>query len=169
MDCPKAPVARTKAEQARHDKALLGKPDCANCPYAVNGQPNKPVLGVGNTNAIGLLVIEAPHKDDVDSGEPLVGLLGQQFDYILAQKGLPRERLFIISAIACRPNGDRSDANMRAAATCCKPLFLSQLVKLNPDIPILAMGKLATFILTGKDLVFNGRGFLRPYRLANEF
>lgn len=135
---------------------------CETCPFAVNGKPVRPVLASGNpAKAIGLVVAESPGHEEVEQGEPLVGMTGQQFDLSLAEQGLPRERLFLINAIACLPIQGKTEAQMKLAVDCCRPLLLDQLKPLPADIPTFAAGKWAAYTLTGEyQGVYDVRGFL---------
>ena len=136
---------------------------CGECPFAVKGcPPHRPVFGVGPDDAEGLLVAESPGDEEVEIGRPLVGVTGRQLDEELAEAGIKRSRLFIINAILCQPPRGASEHDRAAACDACRPAFLHQLRKLEPTIPVLAMGRWAHYQLrqTAKG-VMDERGFIR--------
>lgn len=146
---------------ARRQKALALGPDCERCPYAKEGQPDRPVLGEGPSNPIGILVGEGPGREEVEAGRPYVGITGRQLDDELFAVGLLREKLFIVYATMCWPT-KRGERESRLAAQCCRPALLRALKPFDPSTPTFAMGKWAVFALTGKDKgVMGARGFVR--------
>lgn len=139
----------------------FAKPNCAKCPFAVKGlPPHSPVLGRLPLNPIGVLVGEGPGREEVEAGAPFVGTTGRQLDIELAQAGVRREQVMLLTATACLPPKGKTEAMMRAAVDACRPLFDSQrgaVVK-----PALLMGAAAVRAWTGKSLTVEpSRGFIR--------
>ena len=134
--------------------------DCAACPFAVGGRPLHLVPPIGPKKPDGIVVLESPNHEEVRQQEPLVGPVGKEMNQALLDAGLARERLFIVNAIACRPNESRSTATMRKAVKCCAPLFWHYLEKFNPKTPTLVCGKWAGLAIDGRGKkVMHERGF----------
>lgn len=149
--------------------------DCANCPFGVEGRPpHTPVAPwfppqATDRYVLPALVGEIPDEADVEAGRPFTGQTGAQLDKELAAAGLDRGRLVIVFAAACNPPKVRkSEPMIRQAVAACQPLFWSYMVRLAPDVPVLAMGRWAHYALTGKsNKVMSARGFIRQeYRLV---
>lgn len=153
---------RQSHNEAKERCILEAGAKCTQCPFSKEGRPVKPVFAVGPKNPIAMLVGESPSREDVDEGVPLTGNTGQELDMNLAKAGLPRGKLFIINAIACRPSEGRTEAEMRKAVNCCRPWFLEQIAHLPEDLPVLGMGRWAASQLMGKEKgVMLTRGFIR--------
>lgn len=70
--------------------------------YKKRFEGNELVMGGGNTDAILLLIGEAPGKDEVAQGKPFVGKAGQNLAQFLEVLGLKREEIYITNAIKYR-------------------------------------------------------------------
>jgi hypothetical protein len=139
------------------------KPACEHCPFARDGGPHQQVKALGPTKPLGVLVGEAPSRDDYRDGEPLSprSPTGREFDELLKEAGLDRSDLLLINAIACVPTEPRDDRQLALAATCCRPLLADRLASLHPDVPVLALGSVAQFALDGKaKSIGRNRGFI---------
>ena len=141
-------------------------PNCINCPFAVDGVPiRRPVRPeLPKTRPIGVLVGEGPGNDEHALGQPFVGMTGDELNLQLAENELARSKLLVVNAMGCMPpQGQRTEVNMRAAATACRPWMLSIIrPKVALGTPTLAMGKWAGFLVTGKARAIKPRrGFLR--------
>lgn len=141
-------------------------PDCKSCPFAVEGVPSLPPVRpfIPLKKPRGVLIGEGPGPDEHAMGEPFVGMTGEELDLQLANHGLARHRLLIANAMACMPGpGMRTEANMRAAATACRPWMLSAIRKyVALGTSTLAMGKWAGYLVTAKARAIKPRrGFLR--------
>lgn len=136
---------------------------CSECPFARDGQPNKPILGEGPTNPVGIVVGEFPGRDEVDTGRPFTGPAAQVMDNILLDAGLARGRLFMVNATCCAPrSGEEKD--FRAAVAACRPALLKQLALFPETTPVLAAGKWAMVGLNGSEKkggIAYARGFIR--------
>ncbi len=141
---------------------------CEQCPFAKAGAPNKPVLGEGPVDAVGIMVGETPGREDVEAGRVFQGATGRQLDIELATAGLRRSRLFMVNAVCCPRPLNAPDVAVRKAVGCCRPVLLAQLAAFPPDTPTLAMGGAAyaalTYAVEKKDLpvMTDVRGFLNP-------
>ncbi len=158
------------SERARAKRALDLGAKCEGCPFAVDGQPYRPVFGTGPHKPIGLLVAESPGSDEAKEGEPLVGPTGQQLDIELAEVGLSRDRLFKVNVVACQPPLGKTEHQMKTAMKHCRAVFINQIKHLDRDIPTIAMGKAAAVALTGVDQgVMDQRGFVNlGFKLPEE-
>lgn len=141
---------------------------CDRCPLAKNGAPNRPVLGLGPDRPCGVVVVDAPSKDDAEKGRVLVGQVGSLFDQLLTRVGLARGKLFVVPAVACYPREKKDLDHLQRAVNACSPAFMAQAGKF-AHLPTLALGKWALYAITGKDIAIEkARGFLRdvPWRQA---
>lgn len=136
--------------------------DCLNCPFAKEGVPSNPVWGEGPEDPDGLLVGEGPGRDEAEKGRPFVGPTGVALDAELLRAGLVRSQLLVVNATCCQPKFPKVEKEMKQAVVCCRPAFLHQVKDLDPNTPMLAMGRWASFAITLIEKgVMNGRGFLR--------
>lgn len=140
--------------------------DCASCPFAKAGRPNKPVRGTIPADAVGVLVGEGPGYDEVQMGRPFVGQTGRALDQRLEEVGLARDRLAILNATACYPSVKGAKA-LTQAVKCCAPAFDMQLGQVSPTVPIFAMGTHAVRAVGIQAKVANGRGFIRKLGLRH--
>jgi DNA polymerase len=143
---------------------------CKRCPYAKNGLPDRPVMGEGPKQPIGIFVGESPGRDEAERGRPFVGATGQELDNSFIKVGLNRSKLFVVNAICCSPRFNKSQVAMQKAANRCRPALIAQLRRLSGPgtTRIFAAGKYAYFALTGsiKGLKTK-RGFLREWSLQD--
>ena len=139
---------------------VFDKCNCAECPFAKDGKPVKPVAAEGPNSMVGVLVGEGPGHDEVRAGRPFVGKTGEKLNEELKAVGLARSKLYIINATACYPTSKTPTA-MRKAIECCSPAFDAQIQKVPTGTPILAMGAGAVRALGLSVKVGNGRGFIR--------
>lgn len=151
---------------AKLDPRVLGA-NCKECPFAINGAPNRPVLGEGPQNPQGILIAERPGNTEVELGRPLVGGTGKELEASLANVGLRREQLFIVNAAACQPPEKAERGALKRAVDCCAPAFKAQLAMRPHTTPALAAGGMAAYALTGgksaKGGVGKSRGFIRKH------
>jgi len=139
---------------------------CKRCPFAKHGEPNRPVLGDGPKNPIGVFVGESPGRDEADRGKPFVGATGQELDNAFIAVKLNRAKLFVVNAICCMPPRSKSEVQMRRAADRCRPALLAQLLELSNTEHVFAAGKWAAYALTGETKGMNKRrGFVREFSL----
>jgi uracil-DNA glycosylase family 4 len=119
---------------------------CRLC--ALHRERNRTVPGEGVPRPLVLVVGEGPGADEDRSGRPFVGRAGQYLDRWLAAIGLDRGRnCFIGNVVKCRPPGNRDPLPEETSA--CLPYLERQIALLAPRA-ILALGRVATQVLTGR-------------------
>lgn len=135
---------------------------CHKCPYAKDGEPNKPVMPVGPTrNPDAVMIGDSPSHDDVRSGEPFTGPTGKALDEVLLEAGLTRERLLLANVIACVPAEPRTKPAQTKALKCCQPFIKQVLAALPVDVPVALMGAAAVHSVAGVTKGAAGmRGFI---------
>ncbi|UCC74934.1 MAG: hypothetical protein JSV86_10410 [Gemmatimonadota bacterium] len=117
-------------------------PNCAECPFAAGGKPNRPVRGIGPDDAAAIVVGEGPGRNEVEAGIPFVGASGRMLDQALRAVKIERSSLWITNATLCIPPPGAGDAKKKAARQCCEPRLHDELRSL-PKLPILALGGVA--------------------------
>jgi uracil-DNA glycosylase family 4 len=120
---------------------------CQKC--ALGKTRNKFVFGVGNPNAIAMLIGEAPGADEDAQGEPFVGRAGKLLNDILKAVELTREDVYIANILKCRPPNNRDP--LPSEEETCMPYLQKQIELINPQI-ILCLGRIAANGLLGKKL-----------------
>jgi len=71
---------------------------------------------------------------------PFVGEAGKLLDKILAASGIPREQVYIMNTLKCRPPVNRTPTE--AEMENCRPFFEAQLEVLQPDY-IICWGRMS--------------------------
>jgi len=133
---------------------------CAECPFAVKGKAKNFVMPRVQVAARGVVVLEAPSKEDVDQQAPLEDRAGGEFKQVMLEAGLQLDAMQYVHATACSRKQPEADPEMRKALECCKPLFAASLAHLEKSTPVLAVGKWAAAQLTGKEKAIGSiRGF----------
>jgi len=87
-----------------------------------------------------MLIGQNPGAEEDKQGRPFVGRTGKYLDKVLARNGIPREKLFITSAVKCRTPGNRRPTQSEIDA--CMPFLLRQIKDISPELVVL-MGKVA--------------------------
>lgn len=147
------------------------RPDCASCPFAVDGAPmHKPVEGVVCDGIVdkeqhkprAVLVGEGPGNEEVRQSKPFVGKTGKELDKDLENAGIRRSDLVLLNAMACLPPKVKSDSMLGKATKACQAFFQYQREPYK-HLPTLAAGKWAgAAVNNGKAItVDTGRGFVR--------
>lgn len=149
---------------------------CDKCPLAKKGQPNNPVWGEGIADprypVQGILVGEGPGNEEIDQGRPFCGKTGRDLDEELIEAGISRSRLYVTNATKCKPPPEKNENMLKQAAECCKPALNYELSQLDPQLPILALGKLAWLSVAGKipkGGLDEGRGFIRTLPTGRKY
>ncbi|PIS21853.1 uracil-DNA glycosylase [candidate division WWE3 bacterium CG08_land_8_20_14_0_20_41_15] len=101
---------------------------------------NKPVPGVGSTDAKAVFVGEAPGASEDERGVPFCGRAGDLLDELLDATHFKRSDVWIGNVIKCRPPDNRQP--MVDELRSCKPYLEEQLKVLNPKV-IVTLGKFA--------------------------
>ena len=100
-------------------------------------------------------------EEDV-SGEPFVGPSGEILDKFCKAMGLMDGDFYVINAVKCRPEGNRTPAEAELKA--CYPVLVNQLNQVKPQV-IIALGKTAVRAL-GLDTGTGWRGKWQAYETA---
>lgn len=134
---------------------------CTACPELVAGR-TQVVAGVcPEEGAKVLLVGEAPGAQEDACGVPFVGRAGQLLDELLAEAGLPRERVAVTNVVKCRPPGNRKPT--RAETARCVPWLTRQIELADPRV-ICALGTTAAQWALGRPVkITQVRGRLLEY------
>ncbi|MBE6527140.1 MAG: uracil-DNA glycosylase [Thermoplasmata archaeon] len=93
---------------------LSPDPDCSLCGLC-SGRTNI-VLPSGDPSSPVLLVGEGPGENEDLKGMPFIGRAGSILDGIMAEAGLPREKVLITNTVKCRPPGNRDPTEEEMAA-----------------------------------------------------
>jgi len=109
---------------------------CVACPELVSSR-TQVVPGQRPPGADVLLVGEAPGAQEDLTGVPFVGRSGQLLDTLLAEAGLPRERVAVANVLRCRPPANRTPR--RAEVARCRPWLTRQLELVDPVV-VVALG-----------------------------
>ena len=92
------------------------------------------VVGTAPPGARLLVVGEAPGALEDETGLPFVGRSGQLLDRLLAEAGLPRDRVAVLNTVKCRPPGNRLPTREETAN--CRPWTVRQLEVLSPHLVV---------------------------------
>ena len=83
-----------------------------------------------------MLVVEAPGRQEDETGIPFVGRAGQLLDKILESQNITREKdIYICNTVKCRPPENRVPTDQEKAA--CRVYLDSQLQLIRPKIILL--------------------------------
>lgn len=114
---------------------------CGDCPFAVDGKPERPVRGIGCKEPTWIMVGEGPGREEQVRGEPFVGASGRLMNKAFAAAQVDRNKLWITNATLCiRPGAN--DATKLAAREACAQRLKDELSNF-PGVPILALGSVA--------------------------
>lgn len=114
-------------------------PNCASCPCAQGGLPQRPIRGAGSLNSLAI-VGASPTLEDQAQGWPLVGPSGKLLQQALASAGIDRHSIWLTNSILCqRPY---SEEKLKLAVDCCRPRLAHELKLVSPSA-VLALGETA--------------------------
>ena len=116
---------------------------------------NTVVVGTTPPGARLLVIGEAPGAQEDQTGIPFVGRSGQLLDRLLAEAGLPRQRVAVLNTVKCRPPGNRVPTREETAN--CRPWTTRQLALLEPQL-VLTLGLSATTWFLGRTTLSAVRG-----------
>lgn len=143
-----------RQETLEEIRADLGA--CQRCPLCK--ARTHIVFGEGAASARLVFVGSAPGKGEVATGRPLSGEL---FDRILFAMGLERSSVYACQVLMCHPV---NRAAQEAEVSACFPFLQRQIEAIAPQV-IIAMGEMATRVLTGEPDEFSRlRGRWAKYR-----
>lgn len=111
---------------------------CTKCKLYKNTTQSVP--GSGNTNAMIMLIGEAPGKEEDRKGAPFVGRSGRYLNETLERNGLRREDLYITAVVKHRPPDNRNPHKEEIAA--CIGYLGEEIGIIQPEVIVL-MGKTA--------------------------
>lgn len=83
---------------------------CQKCPELCRNRINT-VFGVGPADAKIVFVGEGPGATEDAQGEPFVGAAGQLLNRILTASKLPRDQVYILNVVKCRPPANRTPSD----------------------------------------------------------
>ena len=151
----------------KNDPKSIGA-KCGICPLGRGGNPHKPVCAVIPVSPVGILVGDAPRKEDTEATRPFSGQTGEALAGSLSKAGLSLRTLIQINAVCCEPPTKKDWAHLGGAVEACRPAFVSQLEKYK-HLPVLLMGKWAFQAWTGRaKAIDNARGFVRNVQLKGQ-
>lgn len=119
--------------------------NCTKCPDLVASR-SRTVFGEGNHDTRVVFCGEGPGKTEDQEGRPFVGKAGQLLDGIIKSCGWKREDVYLLNAVKCRPEYNRTPWPQEAAN--CRPFLNLQLKIIRPDI-IVCLGATAAQNLLG--------------------
>lgn len=129
---------------------------CAACPELV-AHRQQVVVGDAPAGARLLLMGEAPGATEDETGRPFIGRSGRLLDRLLADVGLPRDRVAVLNTAKCRPPGNRPPTTTESAR--CRGWTERQLALLDPVV-IVPLGLSATRWFLGPTTLTAVRGRL---------
>ena len=140
----------------KHPIELLadGVRNCQLCPLA-KGR-TRAVPGEGPSDAMVVLVGEAPGKDEDLSGRPFVGRAGRILDSTLDSVGVRRKGVYVTNVVKCRPPKNRPPTAAEAE-TCKEALLLRELKLIRPEVTVL-LGRTASKAILDVDTLKSVRG-----------
>ena len=127
---------------------------CTACPELAATR-QQVVVGSTPPGARLLVVGEAPGAQEDATGVPFVGRSGQLLDRLLAEAGLPRDRVAVLNTVKCRPPRNRVPTRLEAAT--CRPWTQRQLEALTPSL-VVTLGLSATAWFLGRTALGPVRG-----------
>ncbi|MEO0254614.1 MAG: uracil-DNA glycosylase [candidate division WOR-3 bacterium] len=133
---------------------------CKRCP--LHKTRTNTVFGDGNPFTGFVFVGEAPGQEEDKKGLPFVGKAGKKLNEIMKKAGIRREGVYIMNTIKCRPpmNRDPEENELKM----CFPFLEKQIEIIKPRV-IVALGRYASYVLTGKKIsVKKERGLVYDYK-----
>lgn len=102
---------------------------CNRCPglFATRTQT---VFGAGPLSADVCFIGDAPGAEDDRTGTPFTGEPGALFDKILTAMGLGRDEVYLMTAVKCRPPGNRPPTETECEN--CREYLIRQLELMRP-------------------------------------
>ncbi len=136
---------------------------CKRCTELVCSR-TRTVYADGNPSSRIVFVGEGPGFEEDRTGIPFVGAAGQLLDKILVAMGLNREHIYIMNAVKCRPQNNRTPTDEEIAN--CQSFFITQLETVQPEY-IVCLGAVASrAVLQTTQGIGKLRGRFHAYRGA---
>lgn len=123
--------------------------ECRRCSmggHMVDGKFLANVFSNMNCTARFMVVGQNPGREEVEKGEPMVGVSGRFLDDALESVGLHREDFYISNILRCHVSGDRKPSQEELEN--CR-VFLDREIETLKPVLIVALGGLALQWLTG--------------------
>jgi uracil-DNA glycosylase len=136
---------------------------CQRCPNLVSSR-SRTVFGDGPVTPRVVFFGEAPGADEDRAGIPFVGRAGQLLDKIIAATGMQRSEVYILNAVKCRPQNNRTPEEEEVSN--CRPYFERQLELLQPDFLVLLGAVAVRAVLGSQAPIGRLRGSWYAYRGA---
>jgi uracil-DNA glycosylase family 4 len=133
---------------------------CVACSELAEGR-TQVVPGSFPAGADVLLIGEAPGATEDAVGVPFVGRAGQLLDQLLAEAGLPRERVAMANVLKCRPPANRKPR--RPEIERCRPWLVRQIELLDPVLLVTLGGTAAEWALGRGVKLAAARGSVHRY------
>lgn len=115
--------------------------DCAACPFAVNGGPQRPVVSEYPADPAWIIVGEGPSRTDVQLQRPFCGAQ-QLVEKMLAKVGRRRDQVYLTTAYLCAAPVDATPEQTAQAVRACQPRLHDEL-RAWPGMPVLTLGAAA--------------------------
>lgn len=123
------------------------------------------IAGQGNPHACVMIIGEAPGRTEIESHTPFSGKAGKELTTSLQQIGVPRETVYITSAVRSRPfaiKQDKRNATVKypnrkpsqKEITVHAPLLDWEITQIRPQL-ILTLGNTALQRLVGKNFTIS--------------
>ena len=119
---------------------------CTACP--LHQTRTNCVFGTGNENADVLFVGEAPGDNEDKTGIPFVGRAGKLLDQYLFAVDIPRENVYIVNILKCRPPKNRDP--LPAEEDACMEFLRRQVRLIKPKV-IVCLGRISAMRLIKPD------------------
>ena len=146
VESPWLTPAKNPQERTAALSELKVKVEACRLCHELACQRKQTVFGVGPVTTRFVIVGEAPGAEEDRIGDPFVGPAGQLLDKILIATGIPRDQVYILNTIKCRPPGNRVPSDSESEN--CRPFLEAQLEILQPDY-IVCWGAVAVRAILG--------------------
>ena len=146
VESPWLTPAKNPQERTAALSELKVKVEACRLCHELACQRKQTVFGVGPVTTRFVMVGEAPGAEEDRIGDPIVGPAGQLLDKILIATGIPRDQVYILNTIKCRPPGNRVPSDSESEN--CRPFLEAQLEILQPDY-IVCWGAVAVRAILG--------------------
>jgi uracil-DNA glycosylase family 4 len=127
---------------------------CDLCP--LKGNTVVPPKASATTTKL-VFVGEAPGRKEEIFQQPFVGQTGAFLRGLCREVDIDFPAAALQNAALCRSNLDKENEQ---AAVCCAPRLLKELAALDPNIPIVTLGKTSTLSVLGVRSIMHSRGFV---------
>ncbi|MFZ4468473.1 MAG: uracil-DNA glycosylase [Pirellula sp.] len=122
------------------------------------------VFGVGPVTTRFVMIGDAPGPEEDRLGEPFVGASGELFDKILRATGIPRDQVYILNTLKCRPPNNRVPSDIELDN--CRPFIEAQLEILQPEYIICWGATAVRAVLQTTESIGRLRGRFHCYKKA---